>query len=160
MERARKARRGFLGGIMHIGKWNLTTKDFVWAIFSLVLTLCFLIGLFIYDKACASAVLSGASTAVSIVLSVVAILYTMIEGANSSSINQDTINRLANIDSKLKDISEKTITLKEQEKEFKRVLNMAIETLEKSSEKGVVMDDDIKDTMEKMKVYVTESIDD
>lgn len=144
---------------MHIGKWKLTTKDYVWFVFCVILVLCFFIGLFIYDKECAYAVLSGASTAVSIVLSVVAILYTMIEGANSSKVNQDTINKLGNIDSKLQDISEKTQILKEFDKELKQIATKTIETIEKSSKNGIVIDDDIKDNISKLKIYIDEDID-
>ena len=56
---------------MHIGKWDISIKDLIWFIVCLVLVLCFFTGIFLYDKACASAVLSGASTAISIVLSII-----------------------------------------------------------------------------------------
>ena len=141
---------------MHIGKWKLTIKDFISC---LVLTLCFFIGLFVYNKSCAFAVLSGASTAVSIVLSVVAIIYTMIEGSNSSRLNQDTINRLSDINAKLQNISEKTMVLRELDKELKLVANKTIKIVEESSVNGIVIDDDIKDKIEKLKKYITEDID-
>ena len=144
---------------MHIGKWKLTIKDLIWFILCLGLTLCFFIGLFVYNKSCASDVLSGASTAVSIVLSIVAIIYTMIEGANSSRVNQDTINRLSDIDTKLQNISEKTMVLKELDKTLKLAANKTIKIIEESSVNGIVIDDDIKDEIEKLKKYITEDID-
>lgn len=98
---------------MKIGNWKLEMKDLIWIIICLVLVIAFVSGLVIKDNKNAANVISGASTVVSIVLSLVAILYTMIEGANSANVNHNTIVRLTEIDNhitryedKLKDIKE------------------------------------------------------
>lgn len=151
--------------VMHIGKWVITIKDLVWFIVCLILALCFCVGLFIYDKGGASAVLSGASTAVSIVLSIVAILYTMIEGANSSKVNQDTQNKLDSIDLKLKDVTDKLSELKELDRKIKYVvpkLDTTFQKLEQSSPEGskALAEDGVKKDIEYLMSYINEDIDD
>lgn len=150
---------------MRIGKWEITIKDLVWFIVCLILVLCFCVGLFIYDKAGASSVLSGASTAVSIVLSIVAILYTMIEGANSSRVNQDSQNKLDNIELKLKDVTDKLSELKELDRKIKYVvpkLDTTFQKIEQSTPEGSksLVEDGIKKDIEYLMSYINEDIDD
>lgn len=150
---------------MHIGKWQITKKDLVWFIVCLFLTLCIFIGLFVYKNDGATAVLSGASTAISIVLSIVAILYTMIEGANSSKINQEAISKLNQLDHQLEQISKKTIEMSE----LKGVLNDVIpkvDTVVKNIGATVgsndlsMFDDKTKKDIEHLRHYIREDIDD
>ena len=82
---------------MKIGKWEITGKDAAWFIICLILVIVGVSGLLLSGHTGAMDVISGASTLVSIVLSVVAILYTMIEGANSSKVNAETIEKLSDI---------------------------------------------------------------
>ena len=150
---------------MRIGNWQITTKDLVWFIFCLFLIVCALIGLFVYNNAGATAVLSGASTAVSIVLSIVAILYTMIEGANSSKINQEAISKLNQLDAQLEQISKKTIEMSE----LKSVINdivPKVDTVVKNIEVSTgdeslsMFDEKTKDDIEHLRRYIREDIDD
>lgn len=150
---------------MHIGKWQITKKDLAWFIVCLFIVLCVFIGLFVYANDCATAVLSGASTAISIVLSIVAILYTMIEGANSSKINQEAISKLNQLDFQLEQISKKTIEMSE----LKGVLNdiiPEINTVVKNIEVATgtedlsVFDDKTKESIEHLRRYIGEDIDD
>lgn len=150
---------------MHIGKWKITSKDLVWFIVCLILILCFYVGLFIYDKAGASSVLSGASTAVSIVLSIVAILYTMIEGANSSKVNQDSQNKLESIEFKLKDVTDKLSELKDLDRRIKYVvpkLDTTFQKIEQSSPESSksLTEDGVKRDIEYLMSYINEDIDD
>ncbi len=148
---------------MHIGKWKITVKDFAWCIFCLILVLCFFVGLFLYNRNAATAVLSGASTAVSIVLSIVAILYTMIEGDHSSQVNKDSQNKLESIDMHLKEVTDKLTELKELDKRIKYVgpkLDTIVQRIEQSSQSGdVPIDDDIKRNIEYLLTYINEDID-
>ncbi len=149
---------------MHIGKWKVTSKDLVWFIVCLILILCFCVGLFISDKLEASAVLSGASTAISIVLSVVAILYTMIEGSNSSKVNQDSQNKLENIEMNLKDVTEKISELRELDKKIKYVipkLDAAYQKIEQTLpvNSPVLVNDGVKKDIECLLNYINEDID-
>lgn len=148
---------------MHIGKWKITMKDFAWFIVCLILVLCFFVGLFLNNKVGATAVLSGASTAVSIVLSIVAILYTMIEGANSSQVNQDSQNKLESIDMHLKDVTDKLAELRELDKRIKYVgpkLDTIVQRIEQSSQSTeVLIDDDIKRNIEYLMNYINDDID-
>lgn len=150
--------------VMHIGKWTVTIKDFVWFAICLILVLCFFIGLFIDDNGCASDILSGASTAVSIVLSIVAILYTMIEGANSSEVNQEAKNKLANIDNQLKEVTQKLTELKELDKRIRYVvpkLDTAVQEIEKASNNSgdKTVDEDVKQNLQYLIKYINEDID-
>lgn len=147
---------------MHIGKWKIEIKDLIWLIICLVLVMCFFVGLFIYDKNCVSSVLSGASTAISIVLSIVAILYTMIEGAHSSEINQDSINKLSSIDAQLKDVTEKLAELKNLDRKLRNTIPKVESTVQRIEEqyKENEIDLDIRDNLQALLAYVNEDIDD
>ena len=150
---------------MHIGNWKIEKKDLIWFIICLFLVLCAFIGLFIYNNKIATAVLSGASTAISIVLSVVAILYTMIEGANSSRINQEAISKLNQLDLQLEQISKRTIEMSE----LKVILNEVIpkvDTVVKNigastgADDLSMFDDKTKESIEHLRRYIGEDIDD
>lgn len=108
---------------MRIGKWRITGKDAVWFIICLILVIVALSGLLLSDHADAMNVISGASTLVSIVLSVVAILYTMIEGANSSKINSATIGKLSDVEKKLLELNEKSVAQANARNEMKDILS-------------------------------------
>jgi len=150
---------------MHIGKYQITKRDLVWFIICLFLVLCGFIGLFVFNNDSAAEILSGASTAISIVLSIVAILYTMIEGANSSKINHEAIAKLNQLDLQIEQISRKTIEMSE----LKTVLNDVIpkvDTVVKNigavtgSDDLSMFDDKTKESIEHLRRYICEDIDD
>lgn len=107
---------------MKIGTWTITRKDAIWFIVCLGIIIAFLSGEVCQNAEGAADVVSGASTVVSIVLSVVAILYTMIEGANSSAINKSTTDKLNEIDIRLAQTIEKIEQSKDIEAQIKQVL--------------------------------------
>lgn len=107
---------------MKIGTRTITGKDAVWFIICLGIIIAFLSGEVCRNAEGAADVVSGASTVVSIVLSVVAILYTMIEGSNSSAVNKSTIDKLNEIDVRLAQTIEKTEQSKDIEAQIKQVL--------------------------------------
>lgn len=127
---------------MKIGKWKITGKDAVWFIICLILVIVALSGLLLSGHAGAMNVISGASTLVSIVLSVVAILYTMIEGANSSKINAETIDKLSNVEKKLLELNEKSIAQANARNEMKDILSEMMQQAklnkENSENSGIV----------------------
>lgn len=147
---------------MYIGKWKVEIKDLIWIIICLVWVICFLIGLLIYDITCASAVLSGASTAISIALSMVAILYTMIEGGNSSKINQDSINKLNNIDTRLKDVTDKLIELKNLDRRLRNMIPKVENTVQRIEQQHEMdeIDPEVKEDLQALLAYINEDIDD
>lgn len=114
---------------MKIGKWTITGKDAIWFIICLIIIISFISGLLCQQTEKAADVVSGASTVVSIVLSVVAILYTMIEGANSAAINQSTTSKLDEIDSRLKEAMDKI----EQSKDIKAQIKLVLPDLLKEA---------------------------
>lgn len=148
---------------MQIGKWEITKKDLLWFICCLILALCFFVGLFVYAKDCATAILSGASTAISIVLSIVAILYTMIEGANSSKINQEAIEKLNQLDIRLEQISEKTIKMSELKGALNELIpqvNTVVKGIEDNSGRNLNMfDEKTRKSIEYLRNYFNEDID-
>ena len=149
---------------MQIGKWKITIKDFVWCIICLIIMLSFLVGILLVDNSGAAAVVSGASTAISIVLSVVAILYTMIEGANSSRLNEGSINKLNSIDARLEEVTQKVAELKSLDSKIKYVvpkLDVAVQKIEESSKENaeIVFDDDVKKALQDLQIYLKEDID-
>lgn len=149
---------------MQIGKWKITIKDFVWCIICLIIMLSFLVGILLVNDSSAAAVVSGASTAISIVLSVVAILYTMIEGANSSRLNEGSINKLNSIDARLEEVTQKVAELKSLDSKIKYVvpkLDVAVQKIEESSKENteIVFDDDVKKAIQDLQIYLKEDID-
>lgn len=144
---------------MRIGKWRITVKDLVWFIVCLVLSLCFCVGLLINDYSTASSILSGASTAVSIVLSVVAILFTMIEGANSSRMNQDSRSKLDSINLKLEELTRKDEAFKEKHAKFKEMVPLLGSTYEQLNPKTKDKSE-LKKDIEDLMNYINEDIDD
>ncbi len=150
---------------MHIGKWQITKKDLIWFIVCLFLLLCVFVGLLIYNNDNATAVLSGASTSISIVLSIVAILYTMIEGANSSKINQEAISKLNQLDLQLEQVSKKTIEMSELKSVLNDVIpkvNLVVKNIETATgtDDLSMFDDKTKESIEHLRHYIGEDIDD
>ena len=126
--------------------------------------LSFLVGILLVNDSGAAAVVSGASTAISIVLSVVAILYTMIEGANSSRLNEGSINKLNSIDARLEEVTQKVAELKSLDSKIKYVvpkLDVAVQKIEESSKENteIVFDDDVKKAIQDLQIYLKEDID-
>lgn len=149
---------------MYIGKWKITCKDFVWFIICLTIVLCFCVGIIINSNTCAAEVLSGSSTAVSTVLSIVAILYTMIEGANSAKINQDSENKLKSIDNKLEQVTHDLTELYRIERKVKKIIPKICSTARSieqiSNDEDEPLIEDVKDDLEFLLRYVKEDIDD
>ena len=149
---------------MKIGNLKITSRDLVWLIICLVLLLCISFGMFIANQELASSALSSASTSVSIVFSLFSILYTMIEGANSSKINQESINKLNEIDLQLKETTLKLIELKELEKKIKFVAPVIQETVKKIEQfpikdSSIVLDSKVKENIEYISKYISDDID-
>lgn len=113
---------------MKIGNWKITPKDGVWFVICLLLIISFLSGKIIVSAPVASEVVSGASTVASIILSVIAILYTMIEGANSFSMNQVTISKLAEIDTRVDHAIE-------QQKRIRELTTLVLEEVKSQTDK-------------------------
>lgn len=113
---------------MKIGNWKITPKDGVWFVICLLLIISFLSGKIIVSAPVASEVVSGASTVASIILSVIAILYTMIEGANSFSMNQITISKLAAIDTRVDHAIE-------QQKRIRELTNLVLAEVKSQTDK-------------------------
>ena len=104
--------------------------------------LCFLIAGYFCGRSLATEILSIVSTAISIVLSIVAILYTLISGSNSSSVNAKSEMLLSNIEKKLAEPEEE---IKEQQ-QLKVKLDECIETLKSINFQG----DEEKNTLQNM----------
>ncbi len=150
---------------MHIGKWKIENKDFVWLIVCLIILLCVFIGLIVYKDSKASEVLSGSSTAISIVLSIVAILYTMIEGSNTSRVNEETIAKLNSLDEQLDKISQKNSELQELKSVLDNVVPKVCHVVEKIEEQAKTkgsqaFNDETKKRIDMLKTYVDEDLDD
>lgn len=146
---------------MKIGKHTFDVRDAVWFIVCLIITICFLIGYYVFDSDNLSLVLSSASTAISIVLSIVAILYTMIEGSNSSKLNEDTSNKISDIDRKLLDITSKLTKLKQLDNYIRTAapkLDMAVKKIEQNSQSEEPLDDEVKQNIQFLLKYIDEDM--
>lgn len=149
---------------MGIGKWKITIKDFVWLIICLGLIICFLVGMIFQANVKALEIISGASTAVSIVLSIVAILYTLVEGGNSSRINQDSIARLSSIDYQLTQLTEKIKEQQALDQQLKKIiskLDTSLQQIEHSTKKSrnELLGESAAENVNSLLDYIREDID-
>lgn len=147
-------------------KYKITVRDLVWFIVCLLIIGCFLVGVFVCNDDLAMAVISGASTAVSTVLSIVAILYTMIEGANSASINSETVEKINQIDQKLQDLSNMTEKFNEVKSTVNDILPQIDSVLKNIESKTSItdynnmFDDETKRNIARLRSFMVEDIDD
>lgn len=89
----------------------------------------------------------------------------MIEGANSSQVNQDSKNKLESIDMHLKDVTDKLTELRELDRRIKYVgprLDTIVQKIEQSSQQNAnaLIDDDIRKNIDFLMSYINEDIDD
>ncbi len=149
---------------MRIGKWKITARDLVWFIICLVLLNCFGIGMVVCNQADAFDVLSGTLMAVSIVLSLVAVFYTMIEGANNAQVSQDAINKLADIDARLEETAEKLAELKCLDRKLRGMapkVERVIRELESSKEgDNAMVNDKLREDLQCLLMYVGQDTND
>ncbi len=133
---------------MKIGNYNFEKKDFGWLVSILVIALCFSVAGYFVGREYATEVLSIVSTAISIVLSIVAILYTLISGSNSSSVNTETKTMLENIDKKLLDLEHKINQRQQVNTELEKRVAM-LEHLKITGEDEKKAVDDMIDSLNK-----------
>lgn len=128
-------------------------KDLIYVLIIAAVVVCMLVGVFAYCREGAFDILSCAATIASIVLSVVAIIYTMLEGNNSAKINQDTTNQLQQIKNEIKDLSAKMIELNSKKSELNKVLEEAVDAKSETVDKKAWL------AIESLKSYLSEDLD-
>lgn len=147
---------------MKIGKWTIGCKDLIWGIICLFIVIMFLVGIAIIDRPAAAQVISGASTSASILLSLIAILYTMIEGAQSSAMNQETINGLKRIDQRLETTIEQLNELRAKENRIKVIIpqiKSQVESIKESgTSSGATLDDKVAKELDNLLAFLGEDI--
>ena len=88
----------------------------------------------------------------------------MIEGANSTQVNQETKSQLSNIDKKLETVTNKLADLKTKKQNIRDavpILYSALQEIEKTSTSGGdAINKQIKQNLENLKNYIDEDIDD
>lgn len=117
-------------------------RDIVWICILFVVVICALLGVIIYDKQGAFDIVSCSATVASIVLSIVAVVYSIVEGASSNRVKEETILKLNDLQNEAKKLSERLNELKD----FESKLNAAID-------KASVSDDeqDAQEALESLK---------
>lgn len=93
-------------------------RDLIWIIIILLITIIELCALLIVDCANAANILSVVSTGISIVLSVVAIIYTFIAGAESSNLNVETRTQIMQLETQIKLLNDGIKRKKELQEEI------------------------------------------
>lgn len=128
-------------------------KDLIYILIIATLIICGLIGVFAYFREGAFDIISCVATVVSIVLSVVAIIYTMFEGNNSAKVNQETMNQLQQIKNEIKDLSLKMVELNTKKSELSHVLEQAVDTKSDTDRDKAWL------AIENLKSYLNEDLD-
>ncbi len=128
-------------------------KDLIYVLIIAALFVCGLVGIFAYCREGAFDILSCAATVASIVLSVVAMIYTMLEGTNSAKVNQETTNQLQQIKNEIKDLSSKMIELNSKKSELNKALEQAVDAKSDTDSKKAWL------AIESLKSYLSEDLD-
>lgn len=125
----------------------LTNRDLFWIIVILFLVIVLLLCLVISGNANATNILSVVSTGISIVLSIIAIVYTFISGIQSSDINSETKTQIMLLQKEienLKDSIEKKIQLQNEVGNYIESVSPLINRIAQNTNGSVVIDETIQ----------------
>lgn len=97
-------------------------RDIAWICILFAVIICALLGVIIYNKQGAFDIVSSSATVASIVLSIVAVVYSMVESASSNRVKDETILKLNDLQNETRKLSQRLNELKG----FESKLNVAI----------------------------------
>lgn len=106
-------------------------RDLIWLAVCVGLCICFVVGILCSKNANSTGILSSVSTVTSIVLSVVAIAYSFVEGTRNSKLNQEMDCKLDKIQKLQEDVNKKI----ETEQQLLQQINAVKPAIQKLKEK-------------------------
>lgn len=135
----------------------LTKRDLFWIILILFLVIVVLCCLVISGSANATNILSVVSTGISIVLSIIAIVYTFISGIQSSDINSETKTQIMLLQKEVEDLKysiEKKIQVQNEVGNYIKSVSPLINTIAQNTNGSVIIDE----TLQKRAQEISEQI--
>lgn len=125
----------------------LTKRDLFWIIVILLLAIVWLCCLVVSGSSNAANILSVVSTGISIVLSIIAIVYTFISGIQSSDINSETKTQIMLLQKEvenLKNSIEKKIKIQNEVGNYIESVSPLINTIAQNTDGSVIIDETIQ----------------
>lgn len=95
-------------------KNKFSKRDVVWLSIIFLVIISALLGVILNNKSGAFDIVSGAATVASIVLSIVAVIYTMIDGQRDEQVKEETISKLNELKQETEGLIKKTEELKQK----------------------------------------------
>lgn len=148
---------------MSANKEKITKRDMVWIIFILVLVILALCLLIISNSKTASSVLSVVSTGISMVLSLVAIIYTFISGIQSSNLNSETQTQIMQLEkqvSSLNDSIRRKIQLQEDMDKYLENVRPFVQEIADTTNGTITVDETIREKAIKMSERIRKDFED
>lgn len=142
-------------------KFAMTCRDLIWIIIILFLIIIALCALLIVDKHNAANILSVVSTGISIVLSVVAIIYTFIAGAQSSNLNTETQMQILKLENQIKLLNEgikRKEALQEEIAKYTKEVQPFVEEVAQSKGESIKIDPDMRERASRLREIIKEDI--
>ena len=127
-------------------------------LFLIIIALC---ALLIVDKRNAANILSVVSTGISSVLSVVAIIYTFIAGAQSSNLNTETQMQILKLENQLKLLNEsikRKEALQEEIVKYTKEVQPFVEEVAQSNGGSIKIDSDMRERASRLREIIKEDI--
>lgn len=125
----------------------IAKRDLFWIIVILLLVIVALCCLIVSGSTNAANILSVVSTGISIVLSIIAIVYTFISGIQSSDINSETKTQIMLLQKEvenLKDSIEKKIKIQNEVVNYIKSVSPLINTIAQNTDGSVTIDETIQ----------------
>lgn len=125
----------------------LVKRDLFWIIVILLLVIIALCCLIVSESTNAANILSVVSTGISIVLSIIAIVYTFISGIQSSDINSETKTQIMLLQKEvenLKDSIEKKIKIQNEVDNYIESVSPLINTIAQNTNGSITIDETIQ----------------
>lgn len=141
----------------------ITKRDLFWIIVILLLVIVLLCCLVVSESTKAANILSVVSTGISIVLSIIAIVYTFITGIQSSDINGETKTQIMLLQKEvknLKDSIEKNIYIREKLNDDIKSVSPLINSIAQNVNGTVTIDETMKKRAQKISEQIRKDFED
>lgn len=146
---------------VHKKIFRMTPRDLVWIIVILFITIIELCALLIVDNANAANILSVVSTGISIVLSVVAIIYTFIAGAESSNLNAQTQTQIMQLENQVKLLNDgirRKEELQEEITKYTSEVKPLVEEMSQSNNGTIKIDSSMRERALRLRKIIEQDI--
>lgn len=145
----------------HKKSFAILFRDLIWVIIILFLVIVALCALLIVDKPNAANILSIVSTGISIVLSIIAIIYTFIAGAQSSNLNTETRMQIVQLENQVKllnDAIKRKEALQGELVKYTKEVKPFVEEVAQSKGGSIKVDSNMRERASRLSEIIKEDI--